>query len=422
MTQTIENKCNVPKLRFPEFLGMEEWKEQKLEEVASFSKGKGISKSDVTPDGKQPCIRYGELYTTYNETIENVSSYTDGAVNHLVLSKANDVIIPSSGETQEDIATASCVIEGGIALGGDLNIIRSKMNGVFLSYYLNSAKKKPIAQLSQGISVVHLYSSQLKKLDISTPGLSEQQKIADCLSSIDELINAQCQKIDALKTHKKGLMQQLFPDEGEIVPKLRFSEFRGAGEWIEKPLGEIGEFIGGGTPSKANDSYWDGNIPWISSSDISDESIHQIKISRFITKEAVEESATKLIPENSILLVSRVGVGKLAITKRQLCTSQDFTNFIPTKNDLTFLAYYLKTHKNKLLAYSQGMAIKGFTKEDISKLQLFFPSIKEQQKIANCLSSIDDLITAQTQKLASLKSHKKGLMQQLFPTVDEVNG
>ncbi len=199
----------VPKLRFPGFTGA--WQVKQLGEVADFFKGKGISKADITADGKQPCIRYGELYTLYNETIEQAQSYTNLSMKNLVLSKANDVIIPSSGETQEDIATASCVINSGIALGGDLNIIRSKINGIFLSYYLNSVKKKSIAQLSQGISVIHLYSSQLKKLDVSFPLLPEQQKIADCLSSLDDLITTEQQKLTAYKTHKKGLLQNLFP-------------------------------------------------------------------------------------------------------------------------------------------------------------------------------------------------------------------
>ncbi|MDF1582987.1 MAG: restriction endonuclease subunit S [Methyloprofundus sp.] len=205
-----------PKLRFPEFRGAGEWEEKQLERFATFAKGKGISKSDISLNGVLPCIRYGELYTHYNETIDTVISYTNVSSDELVLSKANDVIIPASGETQEDIATASCVLKSGIALGGDLNIIRTKMNGVFLSYYLNNAKNKDIAQLAQGISVVHLYSSQLKKLNINIPELPEQKKIADCLSSVDVLITAQTQKLDALKAHKKGLMQQLFPAIDEV--------------------------------------------------------------------------------------------------------------------------------------------------------------------------------------------------------------
>jgi type I restriction enzyme S subunit len=208
--------ASLPKLRFPEFRDAEEWEEKLLGEIATFAKGKGISKADISQNGSLPCIRYGELYTHYAETINSVISYTNVSPDDLVLSQANDVIIPASGETQIDIATASCVMQSGVALGGDLNIIRVNMNGVFLSYYLNNAKKKAISELAQGISVVHLYPSQLKTLSINVPGLLEQQKIADCLSSIDKLISAQAQKLDALKCHKWGLIQQLFPALDEV--------------------------------------------------------------------------------------------------------------------------------------------------------------------------------------------------------------
>ena len=209
-------------------------------------------------------------------------------------------------------------------------------------------------------------------------------------------------------------------EQSKLHPLTRFSEFEGDEGWIKKVLGDLGYFTGGGTPSTSNTSYWQGNIPWVSSSDISDDSIHEIQITRFISEEALQDSATKLVPKNSILLVSRVGVGKLAITLEPLCTSQDFTSFTPKRDNLTFLAYYLKSKSNTLLGYSQGMAIKGFTKDDISKLELFIPTEpKEQQKIADCLSSLDDLITAQNQKFEALKQHNKGLMQQLFPAEGE---
>ena len=209
------------------------------------------------------------------------------------------------------------------------------------------------------------------------------------------------------------------PQKKALVPALRFPEFREAGKWENTLLGKLGDFTGGGTPTKSNNSYWRGSIPWVSSSDIHEESIHEFSISRYITEEAINDSATKLIPENSILLVSRVGVGKLAISKNSICTSQDFTNFTPVRDDLIFLGYYLKSRTKSLLGYSQGMAIKGFTKDDISNLAVSIPSVTEQQKIADCLSSLDDLITAQTQKLTALKAHKKGLMQQLFPAEGE---
>ncbi|SDE85755.1 type I restriction enzyme, S subunit [Mucilaginibacter pineti] len=202
---------NVPKYRFPEFVKKGDWVEKILDEVAIFLKGKGISKADIVENGSLPCIRYGELYTYYKETISTVKSYTNLSADDLVLSEANDVIIPASGETQIDIATASCVLQKGIALGGDLNIIRSKIDGVFLSYYLNNVKKKDIAQMAQGIAVVHLYPNQLRTLIIQIPKPKEQRKIANCLSSLDALITAQTDKIETLKLHKRGLMQRLFP-------------------------------------------------------------------------------------------------------------------------------------------------------------------------------------------------------------------
>jgi len=201
----------LPKLRFPEFRETGEWEDKRLGEVASFFKGKGISKAEIAINGRRPCIRYGELYTRYGEVIDEVFSRTDAADADLFFSRSNDVIIPGSGETKLDIAKASCVMHDDVALGGDLNVIRTEHNGVFLSYYFNGPKKWDIAKVAQGDTVVHLYPSQLEKLAIALPTPPEQQKIASCLSSLDDLITAQARKLDALKAHKKGLMQQLFP-------------------------------------------------------------------------------------------------------------------------------------------------------------------------------------------------------------------
>ncbi len=199
-------------LRFKDDNGREfpEWKDRLLGDIATFSKGKGISKADIDDEGMTPCIRYGELYTEYGETIREVKSKTNLDIKNLVLSESNDVIIPASGETQIDIATASCVQLSGVALGGDLNIIKSQENGVFLSYYLNNQKKLDIAKLAQGNSVVHLYSSQLKPLNIKLPIKSEQTKIANFLSAIDDKIAQTQAELDAVKQYKQGLLQQMF--------------------------------------------------------------------------------------------------------------------------------------------------------------------------------------------------------------------
>ncbi|WP_337045351.1 restriction endonuclease subunit S [Emticicia sp. 17c] len=198
----------------------------------------------------------------------------------------------------------------------------------------------------------------------------------------------------------------------KLQPKLRFPEF--TINWEEKKLKEIGRFIGGGTPSTKKLDFWKGNIPWISSSDLSDESIYKINISRYITNEAILQSATKLIPKNSILIVSRVGVGKVVINTIELCTSQDFTNLTPYYDNYLFIAYLIKVKTNKLLDFNQGTSIKGFVKSDLEDLLIAIPTLHEQTKIANFLTAIDERLQALHQKKSLLEQYKKGVMQQIF--------
>lgn len=199
-------------LRFKDEQGNDfpDWEEKKLGAVCEIIKGKGISKAEIADDGVTPCIRYGQLYTEYSEVITEAKSKTNVPTEELVLSLGNEVIIPASGETHIDIATASCVVNSGIALGGDLNVIRTMLNGVFLAYYLNNACKHAIASVAQGSSVIHLYQDQLKGLSLSFPSLPEQTKIADFLSALDRKIETVATQITETQTFKRGLLQQMF--------------------------------------------------------------------------------------------------------------------------------------------------------------------------------------------------------------------
>ena len=208
---------NVPNLRFPEFQG--EWEEKRLSEIADLFKGNGISKEQLTDTG-EPCILYGELYTKYkSEVISDIFSKTDIDTRKLVKSKANDVIIPCSGETAVDIATARCVPYDNILLGGDLNIIRLyDCDGSFMSYQLNGKRKYDLAKVAQGVSVVHLYGDHLKGVRTYNPCLEEQKKIAKLLSLLDERIATQNKIIDKLQSLIKGLRVSLMQIEnGNIV-------------------------------------------------------------------------------------------------------------------------------------------------------------------------------------------------------------
>ena len=209
-------KGNVPALRFPEFT--DEWKEERLDEIAELSKGVGISKEQLSEDG-EPCILYGELYTKYkSEIIHKVISKTNIESSNLKRSKRNDVIIPCSGETAIDIAVARCVPFDNILLGGDLNIIRlHKDDGAFMAYQLNGKRKIDIAKLAQGVSVVHLYGENIKAIKTYNPCLQEQQKIVKLLSMLDERIEVQNKIIEDLKKLKSAIADKLYSSaKGEI--------------------------------------------------------------------------------------------------------------------------------------------------------------------------------------------------------------
>ena len=412
----VEKRGWVPKLRFPEFQDAGEWEEKTLDDIAVFFKGKGVSKSDVDLQGETPCIRYGELYTIYDEVVRTVISKTKLPSSELFLSQKNDVLVPSSGETKIDIAKASCVLLDDVALGGDLNVLRPNENGIFLSYMLNGSCKTEIAKKAQGDTVVHLYAGQLKQLDVIVPKESEQQKIADCLSSIDELITLEAQKLDTLKTHKKGLMQQLFPTEGETLPKLRFPEFRDAGEWDECKLVEVSDFIKERV------------------------SLEQLTLVNYVSTENIlpdyggVTTASKLPPSGAAtrfkkddILISNIRpyLKKIWFSSKDGGASNDVVVIrSKTKVSNKYLACLLKS--DEFISYvMKGAKGVKMPRGDISLMQeypLALPSHPEQQKIADCLSSLDELVTLEAQKLDTLKAHKKGLMQQLFPALDEVQG
>ena len=192
------------------------------------------------------------------------------------------------------------------------------------------------------------------------------------------------------------------------VPHLRFPEF--SGEWDSFKLVELGKFIGGGTPSSSNLSFWTGSIPWISSSDIKEDNINNISISRYITEDAIEKSATKYCPAPVILIVSRVGVGKVALSHTSLCTSQDFCNIIDIKCHPVFLSYNLLRTMKRKSREVQGTSIKGITSDELQKIRVFIPKNKdEQNKISNLLTLLDERIATQTKIIEDLKKLKSAI-------------
>jgi type I restriction enzyme, S subunit len=266
---------------------------------------------------------------------------------------------------------------------------------------------------------LNIDNKTLFSLPVVFPTLTEQLKIAACLSSLDELITAESEKLEVLRVHKKGLMQQLFPAEGESVPRLRFREFISEGEWSKKVIGEITKVTTGGTPDSTNESFWNGDIHWMNSGELNQKRIYDV--ANRITQAGLKNSSTKWIPSGCIL-IGLAGQGKTrgttAINYIRLCTNQSIASIHPNKQEFVseFLYHKLDSMYDHLRRLSTGEGGRGGLNLLIIKsIEISFPSLKEQQKIADCLYSLDELINVQNKKVEALKNHKKGLMQQLFP-------
>lgn len=316
--------------------------------------------------------------------------------------------------------------DGEIAVSKEYPVFKTvDLNSQFLLYKLNyddDFKRFAIMQKKGGIRT-RLYFNTLCSWKTFIPSIAEQQRIADCLASLDDLIAAHSEKLDALKAHKSGLLQQLFPAEDETVPRLRFPEFAEAGEWEEKKLGNIATIRSGTTPLRANVQYYEGGtIPWVKTTDLNNSFI-------YLTEERITPLAqARINPEGSILVAMYGGfnqIGRTGYLTIPAATNQAIS-VLNTNQKMVIPLYLLiwlnaKVDRWKNLA-SSSRKDPNITGTDVANFPIIFPSITEQQRIADFLSSIDEQIFAQSQKLDALKAHKKGLMQRLFPSTNEVQG
>lgn len=251
---------------------------------------------------------------------------------------------------------------------------------------------------------------------IPLPSLQEQERINEIIAQFDRALELKKKLLEEKRRQKQWLMQKLLdPSSGVRLPGFERSE------WIETPLSDLCEFVGGGTPDTSNDEYWHGTIPWISSADLQEGNIRCINATRYITEETVNNSATKICPENSILIVSRVGVGKIAIAPTALCTSQDFINLVDVKGNLYFVTLQLQREIQRILSMSQGTSIKGIASKEIKAMVIELPARDEQDTIANVLESSDREITLIETEIKAWQQKKKAIMQLLLTGLARVN-
>lgn len=417
----MTNSKHVPKRRFKEFESDGEWEQNQLKELAEFSKGRGYSKSELQTDG-QPIILYGRLYTKYETVISTVDTFTHIKENS-VLSKGGEVLVPSSGESAEDIARASVVAEEGIIIGGDLNIIKlcKKIEPIFLSLAISNGKQKEeISKRAQGKSVVHVNNDDLKQVNVLFPSISEQIQIGKFFQTIDALISNHQHKLDKLKNLKKAYLSEMFPAEGERVPKRRFPGFEG--EWEQKRLATIASMHAriGWQNLRTSEFLNDGDYYLITGTDFLDGRIN-FDNCYYVDKERYQQDKNIQVKTGSILITKDGTIGKVAIVghldKPATLNAGVFNVVIKESNvDEKYLYQYLASPF--LMDYVSkrvtGGTIKHLNQGILVDFPINIPTYEEQKAIGKFFEHLDQSITLQQQKLDKLNDLKKAYLNELF--------
>ncbi len=407
MSNKAEESSLVPKRRFPEFLDSGEWQSTQLEDlISTVTPPKKIQTSDYLSEGSFPIIDQGQ---------SDIAGWTNDP--DAIVEVSQPLIV---------FGDHTCVlklIRQSFAQGADgIKIIKGSglADTAFLYQFLCF---QPVVT-----EEYKRHFSILKTKVVAYPDRKsgEQQKIANCLASLDELITLEAQKLDTLKTHKKGLMQQLFPAEGETLPKRRFPEFRDTGEWESKPIAKVCYVLQGYGFPEVLQGKSKGKYPFCKVSDVSRAVAENggllAEATNYVGDDELLKLKAKLIPKGATVF-AKIGEA-LRLNRRayvqNVCLIDNNVTGLKAINGVAddYFVYLL----SQLIDLNKhcGGAVPSVNKSTLEGIEVVVPGPDEQKQIADSLASLDDLITAQTRKLTALKTHRKGLMQQLFPALDEV--
>lgn len=411
----------VPKLRFPEFRGEEPWKPVTLEE-ASTPVTERVGERKLTPVSISAGIGFVPQAEKFGRDISGnqYQLYTLVSDGDFVFNKGNSLKFPQGcvyqlkgwGQVAAPNVFICFRLKKGYSDGFFQQCFEQNQHGRELKRHITSGAR------SNGL--LNISKETFFGVKIPTPSPAEQQKIAECLSSVDELMAAQARKVDALKTHKKGLMQQLFPREGETQPRLRFPEFQNSGEWEEKKLGSVCDIQRGKFSHRPRNDprFFGGPYPFIQTGDVVKSEGGAVIASQSLNEEGL--AVSKLFKPTIVLITIAANIGDTGLLKTEGCFTDSVVGLIPKKKVIpVFLELIMRGQKENLNKVATTGAQKNINNEILREVTVLLPSVPEQQRIASCLSSLDALITAETQKHEAIKTHKKGLMQQLFPSPEE---
>ena len=412
---------NEPKLRFKADDGgkFPDWEEKSFEQTFSNLNNSTFSRDCLNyENGNVKYIHYGDILVKFGENVDVNNCIVPYVNDDLNCEKYNtlengDVVIADTAEDE----TVGKVVEisetdSQKTISGLHTIAcrpKEKFASKYLGYFMNSdTYHNQLRPYMQGIKVTSISKANIKLTSISIPSLTEQQKIAEFLSTIDTVIEKQKETVSAWEERKKGVMQKLFSQE------VRFKADDGSEfpEWEEKKLNEVGDIVTGNTPSTKQNDYYGECYLWVTPTDITD-SREVTSTAKMLTE--LGYTVARHIPANSILVTCIASIGKNAILRENGSCNQQINSITPYDEYSVEFVYYLICQNEKLLhanAGTGGMEI--LNKENFSKIKMYFPCLEEQRKIADCLSSLDDVIEKQKATLAAWEELKKGLLQQMF--------
>lgn len=395
----------TPKLRFKEF--KRDWDFDKMRTITSYVdyRGRAPEKSDngiflVTAKN----IKKG--YIDYDKSKEYVKEENYKTVMSKGLPKIGDVLFT----TEAPLGNIAQVDKPNIALAQRVIKLRGKEfidNTYLLHYMLAPIYQKLINRKAIGTTVQGISGKELHQTKVCYPKLPEQQKIATFLTAVDTKLQQLSSKKSALETYKKGAMQQLFSQQ------IRFKADDGSDflDWEEKKLGEIGNIITGKTPITSNKKLWNGEIEFITPTDISND----IKYLESTSRTVVRNQKLNILPINTIVYTCIASIGKMCLTSKPSITNQQINSLIPFKGiNFEYVYYYLLYLTPKIKSTQANTTLPIINKTEFSKIKINIPSFKEQQKIANYFSAIDKKTESVHQQIEKTQAFKKGLLQQLF--------
>lgn len=396
------SKQQTPPIRFIGF--SEDWVERELGKIAQFSKGSGYSKADLRVEGS-PIILYGRLYTKYQTVIDKVDTFVDEKVNS-IKSQGNEIIVPASGETAEDIARASAVTQKDIILGGDLNIVRlnDSDSPTFIALKISHGKSKlELAKKAQGKSVVHVRNSDLQSLLLNLPSLKEQTAIGNLFQNLDQTITLQRRKHEQTQTLKKSLLSKMFPKKGQMQPEIRLAGF--SGDWVENELGKTIDVVMGQSPES---KYYTNNPK----DSILVQGNADLKNGKVVPR-VWTVKGTKKASANDIIMSVRAPVGDIGKTDFDVVIGRGVAAI--KGNDFIYQMLTKMKVDDFWKKVSTGSTFESISSSDIKGALIIIPKSQEEQTaIGQFFKQLDDTISLQAKQLKTLENLKQALLAKMF--------